>query len=258
MTAGGHERPCTPCWVSLTTPSLRETRDFYSAVLGWTWRPGEAAEGLLIALSGGDPMASIGEPGSGLRAAAHWTPFFATSSADDIAARIRERGGTVGVGPLSFGTGRIALASDAHGAVFGFWEGAVFPGWPRDQASAPAWLELRTRDTFAAAVFYGEIFGWTTEDSACTVEYEDGEVVVREAGRRAVAIRGGAVETAPDPQVRPRWCVHFHVADVDAAVTAARAAGGSVDVAPSASPSGTRREAALRDSVGGWFSVTTG
>ncbi|QKV97370.1 VOC family protein [Streptomyces sp. NA02950] len=259
MASGGDGRPCSPCWVDLTTPDLRTTQEFYGAVLGWTWRPSEAGGGFRVALSGGDPVASVGEAASGLRAAAHWTPFFATGGADAIAARIHERGGTVGVGPLPFGTGRVALASDPHGAVFGFWEDAVFPGWPPGRDSSPAWLELRTRDAFAAALFYGEVFGWTTEGSTCSVEYEDEEVVVWQAGRKAAAIRGGAVEAAPDPRVRPRWCVHFHVADVDAAVAAARAAGGTVDVAPAASSSsGTGREAALRDPIGGRFGVTAG
>ncbi|MEU8824946.1 VOC family protein [Streptomyces sp. NPDC048636] len=257
MTSGGHDRACSPRWVGLTTPDLRITQDFYSAVLGWTWRASEADERFRLALSGGDPVASVSEAASGLRAAARWTPFFVTEGADGIAARIHERGGTVGVGPLPFGTGRVALASDAHGAVFGFWEGAVFPGWPTGRARRPAWLELRTRDTFAAALFYGQIFGWTAEDGTCTVEYGNEEVVVREAGVKAAVIRGGAVESAPDPQVRPRWRVHFRVADVDAAVAAATAAGGAV-VTPAASSPGAEREATLRDPIGGSFRVTTG
>ncbi|WP_432037393.1 VOC family protein [Streptomyces cucumeris] len=258
MTSDGQCRACTPCWVGLTTSDLRRTQDFYGAVLGWTWRPSPADQGFRLALSNGDPVASIGEAASGLRAAAHWTPFFVTDGANDIAARIHERGGTVGVGPLPFGAGRVALASDTHGAVFGFWEGAVFPGWPTGRNPMPAWLELRTRDTFAAALFYGEIFGWTAEGGTCTVEYGNEEVVVRESGRKAAVIRGGAVEEAPDPRVRPRWWVHFQVTDLDAAAAAATAAGGTVVAGPIAPSPGAEREATVRDPVGGSFSMTAG
>ncbi|MCG0288206.1 VOC family protein [Streptomyces sp. PSAA01] len=251
----GHARPGFPCWVSLAAPSLQAAREFYTAVLGWTWRPTGVGEEFRTALFGGAPVAGVGALANSLRSAAAWTPFFAVEDADATAARIHERGGTVGVGPLPFGQGRrAALAADRDGAVFGFWAGEALPGWPSGPDGAPAWLELRTRDAFAAALFYGEVFGWASPESSCSVEYENDEVIVREAGRKLAVVHGGAVEQAPDPEVRPRWYVHFRVPDVTAAVAAARAAGGTVALAPTASPAG--RQAILRDPDGGLFTVT--
>ena len=42
MTPTGHVMPVcgTPCWVNLMTRNLHATQDFYSAVLGWEFRPG--------------------------------------------------------------------------------------------------------------------------------------------------------------------------------------------------------------------------
>ncbi|BBJ39185.1 hypothetical protein SSPO_019030 [Streptomyces antimycoticus] len=251
----GHARPGFPCWVSLAAPSLQAAQKFYTAVLGWTWRPTGVGEEFRTALFGGAPVAGVGALASSFRSAAAWTPFFAVEDADATAARIHERGGTVGVGPLPFGPGRrAALAADRDGAVFGFWAGEALPGWPSGPDGAPAWLALRTRDAFAAALFYGEVFGWASPESSCSVEYENDEVIVREAGRKLAVVHGGAVEQAPDPEVRPRWYVHFRVPDVAAAVAAARAAGGTVALAPTASPAG--RQAILRDPDGGLFTVT--
>ncbi|MGW4078953.1 VOC family protein [Streptomyces asiaticus] len=252
----GQARPGFPCWVSLAAPSLQAAQEFYTAVLGWTWRPTGLGEEFRTALFGGAPVAGVGALADSLRGAAAWTPFFAVADADATAAHIRERGGTVGVGPLPFGTGRrAALAADPDGAVFGFWTGEALPGQPSGPAEgAPAWLELRTRDAFAAALFYGEVFGWAAPEGSCTVEYENDEVIVREEGRKLAVVHGGAVEQAPDPRVRPRWYVHFRVPDVTAAVAAARAAGGTVALPPDASSTG--RQAILCDPDGGLFTVT--
>ncbi|WP_166483799.1 VOC family protein [Streptomyces rhizosphaericus] len=252
----GQARPGFPCWVSLAAPSLQAAQEFYTAVLGWTWRPTGLGEEFRTALFGGAPVAGVGALADSLRGAAAWTPFFAVADADATAAHIRERGGTVGVGPLPFGTGRrAALAADPDGAVFGFWTGEALPGRPSGPAEgAPAWLELRTRDAFAAALFYGEVFGWAAPEGSCSVEYENDEVVVREEGRKLAVVHGGAVEQAPDPRVRPRWYVHFRVPDVTAAVAAARAAGGTVALPPDASSTG--RQAILCDPDGGLFTVT--
>ncbi|WP_413104366.1 VOC family protein [Streptomyces sp. Inha503] len=256
----GQARPGFPCWVSLAAPSLQAAQEFYTAVLGWTWRPTGLGEEFRTALFGGAPVAGVGALANSLRGAVAWTPFFAVADADATAAHIRERGGTVGVGPLPFGTGRRAgLAADPDGAVFGFWTGEALPGWPSGPAAGPekgtpAWLELRTRDAFAAALFYGEVFGWASPEGNCSVEYENDEVIVREKGRKLTVVHGGAVERAPDPRIRPRWYVHFRVPDVPAAVAAARAAGGTVALPPDASATG--REAILRDPDGGLFTVT--
>ncbi|GGX90399.1 VOC family protein [Streptomyces hiroshimensis] len=253
--------PGAPCWVSLLTGDLAASQAFYGAVMGWTFRRGSLGEDFSVALSDGRPVAGISNVarrmGVGVNVPVSWTSYFAVENADVAASRIRERGATVAVGPLTVGPGRAALAADPAGAVFGFWEGKTLREWQIGQQGAPAWLELRTRDAFAAAIFYGEVFEWATgRPDRCEVRYEDEVVMVRSSGHTVACLRGGAIEAAPDPRIRPRWHVYFCVDDVEKAVESALAAGGTVAAEPGDSEVG--REASLRDPQGGLFTVTTG
>ncbi|MBT2540804.1 VOC family protein [Streptomyces sp. ISL-44] len=236
------------------TGDLDSAQQFYGAVLGWHFRRTRLGDGFSIAFRDGAPVAGIGALAQRLALPAAWTPYFAVDDADVTAARIVERGATMAVGPLAFGTGRAALASDPDGAVFGFWQGQVIPDWTVGQGSAPAWLELRTRDAFAAAVFYGEVLEWAGErPGCCTVSYEHDHVVLRHGNDTLARIVGGALEEAPDPQVRPRWHVHFRVPDLEATVEMATGLGGRV-VSPVDTTS-TSRSVALADPDGALFTV---
>lgn len=259
MSAAEHIRPVhgAPCWVHLMTRDLRVTQDFYAEVLGWTFRPGSLGRQFSVALHDGEPVAGLAELTADLRGAVAWTPYFAVDSADDVAGRVRERSATVAVGPIEFGSGRAALAADPDGAVFGFWEGQTLR-WSVGRGNAPACLELRTRDAFAAAIFYAEIFDWASATpGGCDVTYEDEQVIVRQDDYTVAAVRGGGVEEAPDPHMRPRWHVHFRVHDLDAVTDAAVRAGGTVLPAESA---GTVMGggAVIRDPEGALFTVTEG
>ncbi|MEU9254444.1 VOC family protein [Streptomyces sp. NPDC048270] len=236
------------------TGDLASAQRFYGAVMGWHFRATRLGEGFSIAFSEGAPVAGLGALAHRLVLPAAWTPYFAVDDADVTAARIVERGATMAVGPLGFGTGRAALASDPDGAVFGFWQGEVIPDWTVGRGSAPVWLELRTRDAFAAAVFYGEVLDWAGERAGCcTVSYEHDHVVLRHGNDTTARIVGGALEEAPDPQVRPRWHVHFRVPDLEAALETATTLGGRV-VSPVENTS-TSRSVVLADPDGAPFTV---
>lgn len=149
----------SPCWVSLAARDLSAAQSFYGAVLGWTFRAGTLGERFMVALAQGRAVAGIGAVAPALQVPVAWTPYFAVADADETAGRVQERGGTVGVGPIGFPTGRAALVSDRAGAVFGIWAGALlrnFGAWRRE---APLWLRLVTRDAFDAAIFYGKSSG---------------------------------------------------------------------------------------------------
>ncbi|MFD9366242.1 VOC family protein [Streptomyces sp. NPDC060020] len=233
---------------------LGSAQRFYGAVLGWEFRPTHLGHGMMVAFRDGAPVAGVGALGGSAFAPVVWTPYFAVDDADVTASRIRERGATMAVGPLAFGTGRAALAADPAGAVFGFWQGEVVPDWSVGRGSAPAWLELRTRDAFAAAIFYGEVLDWGGErPSCCTVSYEHDHVVLRHGRDTVARISGGALEAAPDPEVRPRWHVHFRVPDLEAAVDAASRLGGRT--ASPVQTSSMSRWVVLADPEGALFTV---
>ncbi|MGA5324426.1 VOC family protein [Streptomyces seoulensis] len=239
-----------PCWVSLTSRDLDATEEFYSAVLGWRWRDARLGDHFRIALADGVPIAGIAAVAGMWQTAVAWTPYFAVPDADVAVARVRERGGTAAVGPLSFPPGRGALLADRDGATFGIWQGELFSDWESWRRTAPAFIRLHTRNAFDSAIFYGEVLDWATgKPGCCEVEYEGGEVVLRSQGTVVARIDSGAVEAAPDPSVRPHWQVHFSVDDVARCARSAEKHGGSV-------LNESELEAVLRDQDGAQFTVT--
>lgn len=247
-----------PCWVSLTTHDMSAAQAFYRKVLGWEFAPGRLGPRSCVAVQDEFPVAGISEPLMAWQLPSVWAVYFQVEDADVAADRIQERVGTMAVGPVRAERGRVGLAADPYGAPFGVWQGPGMDRWAVGENRSPAWLELRTPDAFAAALFYGEVFGWATGRSHCEVAYEvgDNEVFVRVADQTVAGLKGAASETAEEQWARPQWHVYFRVPDTDAAAAAATAAGGSVVSPPEQMPLG--RAAALRSPEGAFFSVLTG
>lgn len=242
-----------PCWASLLTHDLAAAESFYSAVLGWAFRPASLGEDFRVALHEDKPVASIGALATTLQVPAAWTPYFAVEDVDETAARIRERSATVAVGPLKFPTGRGALAADRDGAVFGIWEGQLISDWHSWRRDAPLWLRLKSADAFEAAIFYGQVLDWASaRPGCCEVGYENDEVVLLQEGRILARLGSDGTQEAADPAEQPRWDVCFAVADPQSTVRAALSQGGSVvRRASHDSPATT-----LCDPQGGAFTVT--
>ncbi|MFG2910627.1 VOC family protein [Kitasatospora sp. NPDC048286] len=234
----------TPCWVSLLTDDLPGARAFYGALLGWTYTPGPGQLGDYVrAELDGAPVAGLGvSTATGFPV--QWTTYFAVDDADRTAQLVRACGGTVAVGPLQAErAGRMAIASDVSGAVFGLWQGEEHLGREAGrEPGAPAWAELLTPDAPGAATFYSTVLDRpvrsTPEESALLVH-----------GQPVAGIRHRA-ELRGHP---PRWRTHFAVRD--AALTARRTVelGGRVLVEPQDTARG--RAARLADPQGGHFSV---
>ncbi|MGW6914550.1 VOC family protein [Kitasatospora sp. NPDC054939] len=238
----------TPCWVSLMTDDLAGARTFYGGLLGWTYAPGPTQLGDYVrAEVSGAPVAGLGVA-SVAGYPVQWTTYFAVDCADLVAQQVRECGGTVAVGPLQAErAGRLAIASDLAGAVFGLWQGEEHPGRGAGaEPGTPAWSELVTADDAAAAAFYGSVFG-----RPVTVPTDGGACELLVDGRPVAGILPGALRGHP-----PRWRVHFAVDDAELTARRAVELGGAVLVAPHAGPRG--RVARLADPRGGHFSVLEG
>lgn len=241
-----------PCWVSLMAQDMYAAQSFYTRVLRWNFSVSSLGSNFSVALQNGEPVAGIGFwPDGG--PAAVWTPYFAVRNADETADRVRERGATLAVGPLPLGEGRAGIAADREGATFGFWEGPAL-AWSAGRG-APARLDLQTHHAFEAAIFYAEVFDWARPPQGCTVDYAHDHVVVQAAGRTVATLRGGGVDTDPDPKVRPRWIVDFFVKDSKRAAADAIAAGGSVSLVPATGGS-SQDGFVIRDPDGALFSVS--
>jgi hypothetical protein len=88
------------------------------------------------------------------------------------------------------------------------------------EAGRLGWVELLTHDARAAAQFYGGLFGWTLD------RHVEGKYRLREGGELVGGITQIS-EREPDLD-ESAWLLGMVVADVDAAVEAALAAGGNV------------------------------
>jgi predicted enzyme related to lactoylglutathione lyase len=243
-----------PCWVSLMARDLQAAQEFYGAVLGWKFRKGRLGDQFRVAVVDGSPVAGIGALAPALTVAVAWTPYFAVEDADRTAGRIRERSGTVAVGPLALSMGRGVLAADRDGAVFGLWEGELMRDWPAWRDKAPAWIRLLAKDAFESAIFYGEVFDWASDRAGCCeVSYLEGAVVLHREGRVLARLTSGADGTAANPLLHPRWHVHFAVKNLEETVRTADRHGGTV-LAERTTPHGA--EVTLRDPDGAIFNVT--
>lgn len=247
----GRRLPGTPCWASLMAHRADQARSFYGALFGWEFEH-DAGQlgGYTLAVLDGQRVAAIGDGPAEPHRPVAWTTMLASDDADETADLVRECGGTVGVGPLNAdGDGRLAIAVDPSGAVFGIWQGERLPG--ADLTGVPgsvAWNELWTRESPLVAKFYQAVFGFGTE----LCEGGEPDRLVLTVGGRAVAGIHGVGRRLPRDR-GAHWMTFFEAADVDEAARRATGLGGRVVDPPFDSPYG--RVATLVDPEGAAFAV---
>ncbi|AOR31664.1 bleomycin resistance protein [Streptomyces fodineus] len=252
--AGPHARraPGAPCWVSLMAHGLAATEEFYGELFGWEFRPGPRQLGPYVrALLDGHEVAGMGQLPPDRRLPIAWTPYLASDDVDQTADTVRECGGTVAVGPLDAAeAGRMAIASDPSGAVFGIWQGAAHLGTTiTGVPGTPAWNELVTFETESVSKFYATVFGYEREP---VVSADFDYVTLHLAGRPVAGLHGMGHGLPRDRG--PHWQTYFEVADVEATVRQVADLGGNVIRQPYDSPHG--RVATVADPEGAEFAVT--
>ncbi|MBC3983006.1 VOC family protein [Streptomyces sp. AC536] len=228
--------PGTPCWTSLMVHGLAATQEFYQGLFGWEFQPGPSQFGPYVrALLDGRPVAGIGELAPGLRLPVAWTTFLASDDADATAEQIRCCGGTVAVGPLDSGDeGRMAIASDPLGAVFGVWQARGHLGSEGGGApGTPVWTELLTPETASVDKFYQTVFGCEGEQLAAS----DEDYVTLTVRGRPVAGVHGVGQSLPRGR-GPHWVTYFEVADPEQAANRVTELGGRVVSGPQATATG--------------------
>ncbi|MCL2732746.1 MAG: VOC family protein [Actinomycetia bacterium] len=243
--------PGTPCWASLMAHRVDRALEFYGALFDWEFVPGPRQLGpYRIAVRDGRRVAGIGEGDAEPHRPVAWTTMLASDGADGTAELVRECGGTVGIGPLNAGEeGRLALAVDPSGAVFGIWQGGRLPGAEATaEPGTVAWSELLTRDSALVAKFYQAVFGLAVQAT------EDGgsdRLVLAADGRQVAGVRGLGRDL---PRERgAHWMTYFAVADIDAATARAADLGARVLEPPRDSRHG--RLAAIADPEGATFAL---
>ena len=240
-----------PCWADVTAPDLLAAKTFYAAVLGWTYADTHDDEpgGYAFAQVSGRATAGVGPlpPGGGTAA---WTLYLASPDVDATAAAVRAQRGEVLLEPSDIGPlGRMLLAADPTGAVFGVWQAGTHIGSELvNEPGALTWEDLRSPRPDDARAFYGAVFGYRFDSLPdAGPDYSMFALPPEEAPLGGMGGMFGAED------VPPHWLVYFAVADAAAAVAAAEEHGGGVLVRDLNTPYGTM--AGLTDPAGATFWV---
>ncbi|HKN52769.1 MAG TPA: VOC family protein [Amycolatopsis sp.] len=241
----------TPSWVDLMVPDQAKACAFYNGLFGWDVQVGgEETGGYGMATLAGRPVAGIGTPPEGQEMPPVWTTYLSTSDVDKTVSAITEAGGQVLMPVMEvLKEGRMAIAADPAGAVFGLWEPGDHSGTQVTAApGALAWNECMSRDFPAAKAFYEQVFGYGFDD----LSSDQFTYAVLTIDGRPVGGLGGMPPNVP-AEVPSNWSVYFSVADADASAAKAVELGGRKLGEPMDSPYG--RQVLLADDQGVTFQV---
>jgi hypothetical protein len=103
----------------LNTSDAARAQDFYGGVFGWRFEQVAEGDQPYWGIYNGDRL----NGGMMQQQPAAWLVYFGSDSVDDDAGRVRKLGGQVIVPPMPVPGGRILVAQDPQGAVFGLLSG---------------------------------------------------------------------------------------------------------------------------------------
>jgi predicted enzyme related to lactoylglutathione lyase len=232
-------------WYELLTPDPKAAKAFYDAVVGWDIEPEPAGEidyRMIRRADGGnaggvmrltDEMTSHG-------ARPTWLGYVCVDDVDAAVASTEKSGGKPLMPAFDIpGIGRISLVADPQGAPIYVMK-PIPPEGDGDKVSdvfstsakqRVGWNELSTSDPAAARNFYGQQFGWTSDEFMPMGEM--GEYRFLDHG----GVRIGAVAGTMAEQ-QPHWRYYFRVPSIAAAKQAAEERGGTIAMGPHEVPTG--------------------
>jgi uncharacterized protein len=235
----------TPTWIELDTPDVDQATAFYRALFGWDFEQ-VAADYTKCRLDGRAVAGIVSAPDA---AAFQWNVYLATGDCDGTAKRVTEAGGTLLAAPAEFdGLARTAIVVDPVGARFGLWQGRSLVGCQVvNEPNSLVRNDLATPGPEPARQFYTAVFGFTLDRNEDLPDF-DFTFLRRPDGHEVGGIFGAPSMPASS------WSTTFEVADTDAVVARATAAGGTAGE-PDNMLYG--RFAAITDPFGTEFSVIT-
>ncbi|HEX8840571.1 MAG TPA: VOC family protein [Sphingomicrobium sp.] len=232
-------------WYELMTTDADAAKEFYDAVVGWDVGPAaEEFKGYRMinrsdgGFAGGLMPITPEMQQHGARPG--WLGYIHVPDVDRAVARIERAGGKTAMPPFDIpNVGRIAMVSDPQGAPF-YVMTPIPPANDPDAQSdvfstdAPqrvGWNELQTSDVEAARRFYGEQFGWGTDDfmdMGPMGKYR----FIDHGGQRI-----GAMFDAADGQP-PHFRFYIRVPSIAEAKDVAESKGGTIHMGPHQVPTG--------------------
>jgi len=216
-----------PSWTDLATSDEAGALAFYSGLFGWEDEPNPAGEGFTYHMQklGGDYVAAISaqqphEAEQGIPP--HWNTYITVDDLEATVAKVAGAGGQVFAEPFDvMDAGRMAPIADPTGAAVNLWQAKEHPGaGVRNEAGAIAWSELSTTDVDRAGAFFAELFGLDVVKMPGT---EGAMYTMLQMGDQPVA---GLLQITPEMgEMPPSWMTYFQVADLEAAMSKAKALG---------------------------------
>ncbi|HXS94349.1 MAG TPA: VOC family protein [Candidatus Limnocylindrales bacterium] len=225
--------PGTFAWAELGTTDQAAAKQFYTGLFGWQYEDhdmGPAGTYSTVKANGRDiagcykldsKMLEMGIP-------PHWMLYVGVASADEMAAKAKEAGGTVLQGPFDVMTlGRMAVIKDPTGAVFSIWEPKMHQGIGlAGEPGTLCWADLNTHKPDEAKAFYSKVFGWEISlgenDKSGYLHIKNGQEFI-----------GGIPPMKNAPASMPaHWLQYYLVTDIDASTGKAKELGGRVWMGP--------------------------
>jgi len=242
----------TPCWIDLGTSDIAQSNGFYASVFGWNIQEGPPeAGGYSMARLDGRNVAGIGPIMGPPGTPSTWSTYFAVGDAEAGAARITSAGGQLISGPMDvMDVGRLVVAADVTGAVFGLWQARSHTGVQvANVPGAFTWSEHMSRDFEGAKAFYAAVFGYEYGDMSSN-GFSYATLLIN--GQQVVGGIGALPEEAGGAHPA-HWSVYFGTADTDKSVDLVTSHGGQVIRPATDSPYG--RMAIVADDQGAVFSL---
>ena len=231
-------------WYELITPDPEGAKRFYDSVVGWSFgerAPVEHDYRMILRSDGG-------HPGGVLRLTDEmrqqgmkpiWLGYVGADDVDATVAKVEAGGGRVLVPAFDIEVGRIAMVADPQGNPFYVMKPIPPVDKPEAQSDVfspdaeqrVSWNELSTADPVAARRFYGDLFGWGSDDFMDMGEY--GEYRFLDHGGQRIGAVCGVM-----PGGTGGWRYYVNVPSIPAAVDAVKAGGGQISVGPHKVPGG--------------------
>lgn len=232
-------------WYELMTTDPDGARRFYEAVItGLTIGdrlPGDQDYRMINRSDGGmlggvlgltDEMRSHG-------ARPIWMGYVGVDDVDGTVVQIEAKGGKALMPAFDIPQGRIAMVADPQGNPFYIMkpvppegqEGKQSDVFSPDQEQRVSWNELATADPVAARRFYGELFGWTSEEFMPMGEHGEYRFFAHQG--TTIGAVSGCVQGAP-----AGWRYYVRVPSIAKAAVAVTANGGSIAMGPHEVPGG--------------------
>ncbi len=236
MPAHETTRAGLPVWIDLLSSDPARAVDFYAQLFDWTHVSAPAEYGGYVSFSlNGAPVAGLTGEANATGERDAWTVYLLTDDAEATAAAVTSNGGQVIMHDAVGEQGSMVILVDPCGAAVAAWEKGTHRGFlVVNEANAPVWYEVHTRDFASTTAFYEKVFGWEL-----TVLDDSDEFRMSTVDDGADPVAGIYDASSTMKQVdRSAWVVYFGVKDADAAAVRIVELGGTVLEPPVDTPFG--------------------